>query len=408
MFKLTRIPPIVDRLLAELELYFTVTEWLHFRSMLVALLVTTYKATVSGRMHILAFGTHRTKHNEFLHKADVLLEKVLALYALCILRLLYVPEETVYVIIDDSKNKKRGKKINSAAKFFDHTTKRYIWAHQFVCCIFVYRGVVIPYAIRLFTKEEECKKLGIPFKKLTVLAREMLESITPFQKMSVCVLADCFYASAPIVKTCKAKHFAFASVLKSNRNISIDGYRTKVGRFIANGFKKAKKQTIWIDGVCYKAVKRQVYVPKIGQVAVLFSKHKKHRKVLALFTTETNWSARKMIATYRLRWTIEVFFKTTKQYLGLNAYQHTDYSAVVAHLHLSLLAHALLTHLFITEQSEKGNLTTKKLHHFSVRDTQQRLRYLAALDTFDAFTEHKHQSLSIEDVNKLKNLLLAA
>src|SRR5205809_4355433 len=98
MFKLLRIPERISELSADLEVFFTLPQWVHFQTMLVSLLITPFKATVSGRARVVAFGTHRTKHNEFLQHCDSTLGKVLQFYALKLIALLYRLGEPLFVI----------------------------------------------------------------------------------------------------------------------------------------------------------------------------------------------------------------------------------------------------------------------------------------------------------------------
>src|SRR5438876_10181778 len=102
MFKLLRIPERISELVADLEIFFTLPQWVHFQTMLVSLLITPFKATVTGRARVVAFGTHRTKHNEFLQRCDPTLGKVLQLYALKLVASLHRAGEVLYVIVDDS------------------------------------------------------------------------------------------------------------------------------------------------------------------------------------------------------------------------------------------------------------------------------------------------------------------
>ena len=127
MFKLQRIPLQIELLLIELQPFFSDHQWLHFQSLLLSILLTPYKATVAGMYKILAFGSHRTKHNEFLATSSILISKVLKYYAMLIIAKIKKPNEPIYLIIDDTSNKKRGKHIQAAFKFLEHTTKQYIW-----------------------------------------------------------------------------------------------------------------------------------------------------------------------------------------------------------------------------------------------------------------------------------------
>lgn len=167
MFKLLRIPDQISKLIGELEMFFTLYQWVHFQTMLVSLLITPFKATVRGRSRVLAFGTHRTKHNAFLQNGDALVGKALGFYAMKLIALLHQAQEVLYVVIDDSKTAKRGKHVQAAFRLFDHTTQRFLWGHQFVCVTLRYRGLSIPYAIELYRSKADCQKRHLPFRKLT-------------------------------------------------------------------------------------------------------------------------------------------------------------------------------------------------------------------------------------------------
>lgn len=209
MFKLLRIPEQLSLLLAELEMFFTLPQWVHFQTLLLSLLITPYKTTVAGRTRILAFGTHRTKHNEFLHLYDAILCKVLQFYALKLISLLHQAGEILYVILDDSKASKRGKHIQAAFRCFDHATGRYLWGHQFVCVTLVYREVVIPYAIELYRSKADCQNRNLPFRKLTQIAEDIIATMPDFPVRKVYVLADTYYASRQIIHTVRNKGFHF-------------------------------------------------------------------------------------------------------------------------------------------------------------------------------------------------------
>lgn len=80
-------------------------------------MMTPHKATLNGMVKILSFGSHRSKHNEFLNDCSGILGKALKFYAMQILQLLKKTGEAIYFIIDDTSNKKRGKHILAAFSF---------------------------------------------------------------------------------------------------------------------------------------------------------------------------------------------------------------------------------------------------------------------------------------------------
>jgi len=68
--------------------------------------------------------------------------------------------DAVYVALDDTQQRKRGKKMDAVKKLFLHAEKVYAPAHIFVTCVLIYRSVVIPYAVRLWLPKEFSRRLG--------------------------------------------------------------------------------------------------------------------------------------------------------------------------------------------------------------------------------------------------------
>ncbi len=63
-----------------------------------------------------------------------------------------------------------------------------------------------------------------------------------------------------------------------------------------------------------------------------------------LVTTDLNISFPKLIETYQIRWSIEVFFKDCKQYLQLGKCQSNDFDAQIADTSMSLIRYLLLSY----------------------------------------------------------------
>ena len=414
MFKLLRIPYKITDLLYDLHDLFTSPQWNHFQSMVVSLLITPLKPTVTGRSTVLGFGPHRTKRNDFLSKYSHTLSQALRYYALILLYTIYQDGEPLYIIFDDSKASKRGKKMQATYRFFDHIRKQYGLGHHFVCCTLLYRGFIIPYAIELYRNQEYCTNKKFPFHKLTHIVEHMIGSMPDFGISRVYVIADTYYSSKDIVKACRNKHYHFVSFLKSNRRIRTNGHSTNVSTFVENTFHRLKKRhrKIHINGNSYRTLRRSCEIRGMGTVSVVFSQKQGRKGVLALFTTDESLSTRDILAIYSYRWSIEVLFKYAKQYTGLVAYQHRNEEAVRSHLQLSLIAYALLTHLFIDEQRAKGKHLTKKLiSQFSFRESLGRLRAMVFADTIDCIEQlsHSHKKQTPEHIFKeLKSHIIAA
>ncbi len=406
MFKLQRIPLQIELLLNELQVFFSDQQWLHFQSLILSLLLTPYKATVVGMDKILAFGSHRSKHNEFLINSSHLMSKVLKYYSMLIMAKIKKLNEPIYFIIDDTSNKKRGKHVEAAFKFLEHTTKQYIWGHQLVCAIIEYRNIIIPYAIDVYVTKEQSGKLKLPFKRKTEMAIEILKDFEADSDQKIIVLADCYYAGGSIIKYCRKKGYSFISVLKSNRVFEIKDHRTNVEKYSNGLFSNKKRKTIVrIKNKKYYTVTGQAILKTGGVVKIVFSKQQSHRTALAVFTTNTALPTNIILEAYSRRWSIEVFFKMSKQHLGLRSYQNRNLYSIKSHIRLSLCSYNLLTHVFINDIREKGhNLTQKRIAHFRVVNMIDRLRYIATDDTINFITNNSKNI----DAYELKKYLLAA
>lgn len=414
MFRLQRVPLQVELLVFELQQFFNDYQWLHFKSILLALLVTPYKATLNGMVKILSFGSHRSKHNEFLNDCSCILSRVLRFYAMLILQLLKKSGEAIYFIIDDTTNKKRGKHILAAFNFFDHTSKQYIWGQQLVCAILEYRGIVIPYAIEVYIPQDEAEKNRYPFKKKTQIASEILTEFEADEKQSteggVFVVADTYYACPLLMNLCRQRRYSFVSMLKTNRILNINNRQMNVASYTKRYFRRRKRnRVIKLGANRYQAHSEKVVLKSGGAVKIVCTRSLSHCTVKTIFTTNTALPIESILTAYSKRWSIEVFFKMSKQYLGLKAYQNINLSAVQSAVRLSLISYNLLTHVFIEEKRAQGKrLTEKTLAQFSVLSMRNRLRQIAMIDSIEYCLEQNVNNSKNKVIKEIKQMLLAA
>lgn len=411
MFKLQRVPIQIDLLLLELQQFFNDYQWLHFRSILLALLITPYKATLTGMVRILSFGSHRSKHNEFLNDCSVILSKALKFYAMLVLNLLKKPGEAIYFIIDDTSNKKRGKHVIAAFKFFDHTSKQYIWGHQLVCAILEYRGIVIPYAIEVYISKDEAKANGNQFKKKTQIASEILEEFEADERQEVFVIGDTFYASPFLIDLCRERKYSFVSMLKTNRVLNVaNNKQMHLSNYTRRYFKKKMNhKIIKLNSKKYQIHSAKVVLKKGGAVKIVCTRSLSHYTVRTIFTTNTALPIKSILSAYSKRWSIEVLFKMSKQYLGLRSYQSVNLPAIQSSVRLSLISYNLLTHVFIQEERAQGKrITDKKLAQFSVIKMRDHLRQIAMIDSIEYCLEQNVNKSKNKVVKEIKNMLIAA
>ena len=302
---------MLDSFFNPLRNYFNVRSFEHFKVFCALMALSSDSKTVSRLSSFLAFGPSRGKRNDFLIQSPWDEQQVLKHTAMDQLRDLYRPGEPLFLIIDDSKKAKRGKHVEAVLKVFDPAAKRFITGHQFVTGTLYYRGITIPFALRLYLNRKSAKALKQGFKRLTALAVEIIEALQLPEafKAKVYVLVDSYYFNQTILKAAKAKGFFVIGALKKNRNLLIRGRKCKLGIYMHNLFKRETKQSTTVQ--TQKGKRRDHYVWNTYTVSrvpdplkVVFSKRGKQRNLLAIACTDLKLSASSIILYYTFRWSI--------------------------------------------------------------------------------------------------------
>jgi len=411
MFKIVRFPKKLESFFDSLHDSFHWDHFSYFRTLVLLITIAWGRRNITSLYRHLDNRNqpHRSRFNHFLSVGRCDYAVMLQLKAHDLIGLLHPQKgDTIELILDDSKKQKRGKAMEAVGWIRDPLTGKSIRGHQFVTAVLRFRGHVIPWGIRLYVKKEDCHTLGRTFKKTTQLAADIIREFEPLAGVKVLVLFDSYYLCPTVVKACRKQGFPFVSTLKSNRNLFRNGRKLKTGRYGRNLFARQTKNHLSIrkshGNVSYTYVDAGwLEVGKIGKLHVLFSRKKAESKILGLVTDDPKLSASQMIRTYDARWSIEVFFKDSKQLLGLGQYQNASLEAAVTHLHLVCFAYALLTHIAIQSEGAKGK--RKSVASLSTTDLQNEVRRIV----WDDLTEYLKQfSSGTQIVKELGRLLVAA
>jgi hypothetical protein len=411
MFRIVRIPSKLKSFFNPLQNHFCFNHFTYFQTLVLLVAfswgrrnITALYRHLDSRNH-----PHRSRFNNFLNVGRCNHQVVLEMKAYELLANLGLRKgDTIELTIDDSKNQKRGEKMEAVGWIRDPLTGKSVRGHLYVTAAIRFRGHTIPLGIRLYVKKEDCKALGVDFKKTTQLAAELITELKVPEGVAVHVLFDSYYLCPVVVKACRRKGFRFVSVLKSNRNLFKNGRKLKAGKYGRKLFAGKKKHTFAIHKssglVKYAYVDAGLLdVNGIGKLHVIFSRKKNEPRTLGIVTDDPKLSAEQMIRIYDQRWNIEVFFKDAKQLLGLGQYQNVSLEAAVTHLHLVCLAYALLTHIAIVCKGAQGK--KKSTAHLSTGDLQNELRRIV----WDDLTDYlKRFSCGTQIVKELEKLLIAA
>ena len=411
MFKIVRFPKNLESFFDSLEKSFHWGHFEYFRTLVLLIVIAWGRRNIASLYRHLDSRnqSHRSRFNNFLSVGRCDYAVILQLKAHDLIALINPQKDAVIeLILDDSKKHKRGKTMDAVGWIRDPLTGKNIRGHQFVTAVLRIGHHSIPWGIRLYVKKEDCRHLGRKFKKTTQLAAELIEEFEPPEDVKIIVLFDSYYLCPTVVKACRKRMFHFISALKSNRNLFRNGQKLKTGKYGRNLFRRKAKKHLSIRksnrNVNYTYVDAGwMKVGKIGRLHVIFSRKKSDSKILGLVTDDPKLSACGMIRTYGGRWSIEVFFKDTKQLLGLGQYQNVSLEAAVTHLHLVCFAYALLTHIAIQRESAKGK--QKTVAPMSIADLQNEARRIV----WDDLTEYLKQfSSGTQIVKELGRLLIAA
>lgn len=366
---------------------------------------------VKRMSQVIPCGPHRTRINKLLTQSRWDPEAVLQEIARRKIATVGLTRgDRVHVILDDTSKRKRGKRIPGVDKYFDHVLKTYQKGHIYVACLLETKGVIIPWGIKLHLKKTWCKHEGRSFKKLTELAAELIRSLPAFPEgVEVVVLFDSYYLCRAVIEAMPQGWF-FVSRLKSNRNIVVEGAQRKAGQYAKNLLRR-RRQTIHLKNgsgkrVRYRVAGKPVYASKVGKVYLVASRRAKESHVVALATNALFLKAREVVAEACHRWAIEVFFKEEKQELGLGEYQTKCLDGVVKHLHLSLIAYALLTHVVPKRPREKAKTNKHMLSPSSVQKMQAHLRRTVGKDLIDYIADRRKKLKT--QLKQVEELLLAA
>jgi len=379
--------------------------WSHFWRLVLAVGVC-HGATIDRLVRAMRSPCHRTKHGEFLWKSHWDSAEVVQAIARDTLRRLYRKNGgPVYFIIDETQTIKRAKKMAAVGKLYHHATRRFCTGHTMLKVCLHYRGVTIPWGSWLYVKKEHCGPLKLDFHRLTDLAGQAIEGAKLPGRFRVVVLFDSYYLCPKVTDACQRRGWHYIGVAQSNRSFKVAGEWRPVSLYGRNVLGRAGQ---WheVQGLKksgrYRLAQRIGEMKKLGRVNVVFSKRKGESKIVALVTDDLQATARKVVADYLKRWSIELLIKDEKQQLGLGDYRVLRYEAVVRHLHLVDCAYGCLTHLALKELSAQGKKNQKVLHLPPISQLKTQMRQVIWQEAVEDVIQKSHEKAVIRRLERLR------
>ena len=269
-------------------------------------------------------------------------------------------------VLDDTIDQRVGYKIENVSRVFDHVLRKTVYGFKILVLAF-YDGVSsIPLDFSIHSEKKlERSKAKAQFKKEVdprssggkrrkeVRASKIDQAIAMIKRAvkhgfrADYVLCDSWFSSKDFIKTIRgiaggAMH-VIAGIRNDKRQYAYGGQLFNANAIIAKlKAEGAVRRCREFNIRYYEAV---VEYADIGTVKLFICRYPHQKKWRVFVSTDSSLSLMGMMKIYGIRWTIEVLFRETKQYLQLGGCQSRDFDAQIAHTTITFILYTFLAYL---------------------------------------------------------------
>ena len=255
------------------------------------------------------------------------------------------------IAIDNTLIDHYGKFIKDVGWFWDHAEERNKIAHDYLIVNYVCASEKhYPLEFRRFKKREQCEATGETFEDHSQLFCQLIDWVCE-REIPGDFVFDSYFTHASNLnhihskKDKRGQSRAYVGDMKFNRKVEWKGKALQADALAATIPPEARQEIRRGD-------KRQWYftctlhIPEVNhKVRILIIWNHRHddqpRKILV--TNRTTWEAKRIVSTYRHRWTgTETYHRDGKQQLGMGDCQLRDGQGQTRHMYLVMLAYSLL------------------------------------------------------------------
>lgn len=339
-------------------------------------------------------------------------------------------QEVKCLILDDSLLPKTGSKIEFMGRVWDHVRQTSILGFKLLVLGYFDGASFIPvdFSFHRERGRNKQKPYGIPKKTLKKQYKKQRDTKSAGAKRVRELDCSKIKCGIKMIKRAISKGlnvdyvlcdswFTSLELIQVVRNIKkqtvhlIGMYKTAKTKFEYNGLELTAKQ---IRGQNRKNIKRcrklglqyiqaNAWVDG-GQLKMFFSRKGRKGKWKVFLCTDLSLSFIKMMQIYQIRWSIEVFFKESKQLLGLGKCQSNDFDAQIAHTTMVMIGYILLTlrHRFDQYETKGGVFANTQQEMLALRLNERLWGLLIELlnilsDLFDEVDEQELISRIIDN-----------
>lgn len=349
---IVEIPRVVEDALDQFaDLFTNQPQRRHFAEYLTGLIVADNK-TVSGIQAEFVNTTDQSCLNRFLTEVDWDVQTLNTRR----LELLQSDPSTRYheqgvIALDDVLIDHDGQLIADVGWFWDHAEQRYKIAHDYLFANYIAEsGKHYPLEFRRFKKREQCEAIGETFEDHGVLFRQLVDWVCE-RKIPGDFTFDSYFSSAANLNHIhgqineQGQSRAYVGDLKTNRKLEIRGKSIRTGEWAATIAPQDRqelrrgddRQWYFTTSVRLPQVKHPV------RIVLIWKNRRDKQPAKVLITNRTRWEIKRILKTYRSRWTgTETFHRDGKQELGMGDCQLRSDQGQTRHMYLVMLAYSLL------------------------------------------------------------------
>lgn len=294
--------------------------------------------------------------------------------------------ETVLILDDTSVHRPRAKKVELLARVYDHAEKKFIKGFRLLTMAWSDGASLVPIDFALLSSTNPCNRYQGVFKQLdrrTCGARRRREAVTKSTSLLAPMVQRALETGVKARYLLMDSWFGMPAIIASLRHLIpvicmikrtptvLYGYNGK--RLSAEGIFREVKKRRGRAKILSSAV---VTMNDGEQARIVFVRDRKKKDWLALLCTDINLSEEGVVRIYGKRWDIEVFFRTTKQFLELEkGSQARDFDTLIAHSTIVSLRYIFLA----LEQRQKADPRSLGLLFHACCEEMRDVTYLESL-----------------------------
>lgn len=302
-------------------LYFSMPVLKHIEEFIKGSTQKGYKGTVTDIVLLSVANCHRTTYSKFLSEGKWNTEYAEKSMKKFVIRNIYDYSSkfslSIFVIFDDTIAEKT--KPSSQAKspiqetgfHQSHLKNKQVWGHQLLTTMLSCGRKVLPYSILRYKKGEKSK---------IQMVCDIVDSL-PTPKGKAYGLCDSWFTNQKVINAHFKKGFHLIGALKTNRVIYPKGISIQIKDF-TQYIEKNDVYLVTVNNSKYWVYRYEGNLNGIDDAVVLLcwpeNAFKKEKALHAFLCTDTELDTQTILEYYSKRWPIEIFFRQTKNNLGLN------------------------------------------------------------------------------------------